>query len=156
VGEGPVRNVFTAFADFDVDEDGGFQLGRKNVNLEDPFCQVQPEPLDHVQAADSLAIHFRSNEDRTWSLSSSSFRTRHSGSPGPGLIAIGTWTGSYVFHPLSLAPQHLIPREANLASVGDEDHASSNCAASNYATSSYGYPGTIDSDDLVDEEEEQY
>lgn len=129
---GSVQHLFTEYADYDVDEDGGFHLGRRNVNLEDPFKKVA-EPHDPLHSPESLAMHLHTTE--VASVYSSDRRTRRSDSPGPMFTAIGTWTtSSYVFNPLSLTPQHIIPQNARLAMVGQEI-----------------YPGSIESDDLKDE-----
>lgn len=131
---GPVqqRHFYTQYADYDADEEGGFQLGRRNMNWEHPFKKVE-NPCDRIQSPVSLAMHLHKIEAA--SAYSSSPRTSRSESPGPVFTGMGTWTAtSYVFNPLSLTPQHVIPRDARLALVGQEI-----------------YPGSIESDDLDDE-----
>jgi hypothetical protein len=129
-----------------VDEHGGFRLGESNVIWENPF-RSQPEFPERPQSPESLVMQLRSSEEH----SLLSFPSRRSGSPGPILTAIGFWTDSHVFNPLSLAPQHLFPRDAHLASIGDDDGSRSMCAAASHAASSYVYPGSIDADDLRNE-----
>jgi len=134
------RNLATKFADYNVDENGAFSLGTANITWENPFGNAfQPEFLDRLQSPDSLAIQLHSSEEQ--SMVSSGFLTRHS-SPGPVLNAVGSWTAAspYFFttKPLSLAPQFLIPHEARLAPVGEEEGI-------------HDYPEYIVSEDLMDE-----
>jgi hypothetical protein len=127
---GPVQHLYTEYADYKMDENGGFQLGTRNVNWEHPFKEVG-EHQERIQP-DSLAMHFPKTEEA--SVYSSGPRTGRSDSPEPVLTAMGAWaTPSYVFNPLSLTPQHIIPRDARLAMVGQEV-----------------YPGSIETDDLED------
>jgi hypothetical protein len=102
------------------------------MNWEHPFKKMA-EPHEQIQSPESLAMHL--HESEVASVYSSGPRTRRSDSPGPVFTAIGTWaTPSHVFKPLTLTPQHIIPRDARLAMVGQEI-----------------YPGSIASDDLKDE-----
>lgn len=142
----PVRNLFTEFADYEVDEHGYFQLGWKNVNVDHPFHNLPPERQGSPQASDSRAVHVHSSDAH-----SSSSGYLYTGPPGPALNSIGTWAGSLVFHPLALAPQYIIPHDAHLPSVGEE-FPTSNGAASRYAASNYGYPGSVEPEDLEDDE----
>jgi hypothetical protein len=129
---GPTQNLVTEYADYDMDENGGFRLGRRNINWEHPF-EKATEPQKRMPSPESLAMHHHKTE--VVSVYSSGPRTCCSDSPGPVFTTIGTWTTpSHVFNPLLLTPQHIIPRDARLTMVGQEM-----------------YPGSIESDDLKDE-----
>jgi len=144
--QGPVRDLFTEFADYEVDVNGYFRLGRKNVNVEHPFRKLQLERQGSPHASDSRVVHVHSSKAQSHSSGH-----LYSGPSGPVLSAIGTWPGSYVFKPLALAPQHIIPHDAHLPPVGEEFPTSSR-VASRYAASNYGYPGSVESGDLEDDE----
>ena len=129
---GPLQHLFTEYADYDVDEHGGFRLGRRNERWEYPFKEVA-DSCERTQSPESLAMCLHSTE--AISVYSSAPRTRRSDSPGPMYTAIGTWTPpSFVFNPLMLTPQHIVPRDARLAMVGQGM-----------------YPNAIGSDDLADD-----
>lgn len=120
----PVQHLFTEYADYDVDEHGGFRLGRRNENWVYPFKEVA-DSYERNQTAKSLNIHLHKAD--AISVYSSGPRTRRSDSPGPIYTAIGTWTST-------LTAQQMVPRDARLAMVGQEM-----------------YPDSIGSDDLADD-----
>ncbi|QDS72929.1 hypothetical protein FKW77_008104 [Venturia effusa] len=116
---GPVQHLFTEYADYDVDEHGGFRLGRGKYVWEYPFKEVC-DSYERVQSPQSLAMHPHNAEAA--SLYSSGPQTRRSDSPGPIFTAIclntiGTWTapsGYRVFTPLALTTQDiLLPDECS-------------------------------------------
>lgn len=129
---GSIQHLFTEYADYDLDEHGGFRLGRRKISWANPFKEVA-DSIERVQSPESLTMHLHKIE--AVSVYSSGPRTRRSDSPGPVYTAIGTWTSqSFVFNPLTLTPQRIIPPDACLALVGQQI-----------------YPDSIKSDDLTDD-----